>query len=172
MDKKSFGQFIYVIVAMIVIGVVFTFLGKSQQMIVVAQGNSTKKPIELVAGKYQDSDCGMVIDSFEYASQVIHEDGKTWFFHDHGGMANWLKNKDFKDTAIIWVMTRDTKKYIDGRSAFYSRTDTTPMGYGFGAYEHSFDGAIDFVTMNRLMVRGEHFGNPKVRASLIGGVTQ
>ena len=158
--------------ALVVIGIVFTFLGKSQQMIVVSQGNSTKKPIELVAGKYHDSDCGMVIDSFEYASQVISEDGKTWFFHDHGGMVNWLKNRDFRDTATIWVMTRDTKKYINGREAFYSRTDTTPMGYGFGAYEYRFDDAIDFSTMSRLMIQGEHLGNPKLRPSLARGIVQ
>ena len=48
----------------------------------------------MVLGKYQDSDCGMIINDLTYASQVSSDGKKTWFFHDHGGMANWLNQKD------------------------------------------------------------------------------
>lgn len=34
----------------------------------------------MVLNKFQDSDCGMVIDTLDYASQVIAPDRKTWFF--------------------------------------------------------------------------------------------
>jgi hypothetical protein len=100
-------------------------------MVVLKEGNTALTPLEIILGRYQDSDCGMVIDKMDYVSQVISNDGKTWFFHDHGGMANWLKDKSFKDDAKIWVMSIDTKQYINGRTAWYSRTDNTPMRYGF-----------------------------------------
>ncbi len=143
-------------------------MSTSQNMTVVYTGNSAKKPIPIILGKFQDSDCGMVIDDITYASQVIAPDGKTWFFHDHGGMVHWLENKEFKDTALIWVRTKDTKKYIDGRYAWYSRTDDTPMFYGFGAYENKKDGLISFQAMFTHMVRGEHLANPYIKKQLLG----
>ncbi len=165
--KKYFPYLtIFIIIAIIV--VLFLSLSKSQNMTVVYVGNKEKKPISIELGKFQDSDCGMVIDDITYASQVVSPSGKTYFFHDHGGMVNWLSTKEFKDIAIIWVMTKDTKRWIDGRSAWYSRTDHTPMLYGFGAYETKKDGLIDFETMFLHMVRGEHLANPKIKKQLLG----
>ena len=109
----------------------------------------------------------MVIEDLEYASQVVSPSGKTYFFHDHGGMINWLSTKEFKDSAMIWVMTKDTKRYIDGKKAWYSRTDQTPMLYGFGAYEEKTDKLIDYNTMFLHMVRGEHLANPKIKQQLL-----
>lgn len=166
--NKNIKQFIYLIGIILIIVIGFIILAKNQNMIVIKDGNINKTPYQIVAGKYQDSDCGMVIDNFDYLSQVVAPDGKTWFFHDHGGMAHWLINKTFKDNAIIWVMTLDTKRYIDGRKAWYSRTDNTPMKYGFGAYEKQQDEFIDFPTMFLYMARGEHLGNPQIRAKLLG----
>lgn len=167
-NKKSYTQFLIVIGVIIVILTLFILMAKNQNMVVMQEGNIEKKPLEIILGKYQDSDCGMVIDDISYASQVVAPNGKTWFFHDHGGMVNWLKNKDFKEEAIIWAMSRDTKRYIDGRKAWYSRTDITPMEYGFGAYEKKEEGFIDFPTMTLHMLRGEHLGNPQIKAKLLG----
>ncbi|MDX9744082.1 MAG: hypothetical protein RBT59_09715 [Arcobacteraceae bacterium] len=167
--NKNIKQFIYLIGIILIIVVGFITLAKNQNMIVIQEGNVDKTPYKLTLGKYQDSDCGMVIDNFDFVSQVVSSDGKTWFFHDHGGMAHWLINKTFKDEAVIWVMSKDTKKYIDGRKAWYSRTDITPMGYGFGAYENKQEGFIDFPTMFLHMARGEHFGNPQIKAKLLEG---
>ena len=162
----------YIIVIIIVIIIVFLFLSMSvsQNMTVVYTGNVDKKPVKIVINKFQDSDCGMVIENLTYTSQVISPSGKTYFFHDHGGMVHWLENKSFKDDAIIWVMTKDTNRYIDGRFAWYSRTDDTPMHYGFGAYEYkkSKEKLIDFNTMFLHMVRGEHLANPKIKKLLLG----
>jgi copper chaperone NosL len=165
--KKYFP---YITVAFIVVCIILLFLslGTSQNMTVVYTGNSDKKPIQIELGKFQDSDCGMVIDDITYASQVVSPSGKTYFFHDHGGMVNWLSSKGFKDDAIIWVMAKDTKRYIDGRKAWYSRTDQTPMLYGFGAYEKRTDKLIDFESMFLHMVRGEHLANPKIKQQLLG----
>ena len=158
---------IFIIVAIIV--AVFLSMSTLQNMTVVYTGNTDKKPIKIVLKKFQDSDCGMVIDDITYASQVISPSGKTWFFHDHGGMVNWIKNKSFKNDAVIWVMTKDTKRYINAKSAWYSRTDETPMFYGFGAYENKTTSLIDFDTMFLHMVRGEHLGNPKIKKMLLEG---
>jgi hypothetical protein len=65
-------------------------------------------------------------------------------------------------------MSRDTKKWIDGRSAFYSLVDKTPMGYGFGAYEKKAPTHVDFDTMRLRMLRGETLNNPHIRKQLLG----
>lgn len=154
-----------VIVSIIVI--LFVSMSNVQNMTVVYTGNHDKKVIPIVLGKFQDSDCGMIIDDDTYASQVIAQDGKTWFFHDHGGMVHWLENKLFKNSAMIWVRSKDTKRWIDGRKAWYSRTDITPMFYGFGAYEKKTDNLIDFKTMILYMLRGETMANPKIKQQLL-----
>jgi copper chaperone NosL len=165
---KKYFPYLTILFIVVIIVILFLSLSRSQNMTVVYVGNEEKKPISIELGKFQDSDCGMVIDDITYASQVVSPSGKTYFFHDHGGMVNWLSSKSFKDSAIIWVMAKDTKRYIDGRTAWYSRTDHTPMLYGFGAYEKKQDGFIDFNTMFLHMVRGEHLGNPKIKKQLLG----
>lgn len=165
---KKILPFFTIIVIIAIIVIIFLSMSNSKQMVVLKEGNKTQTPLEIILGKYQDSDCGMVIDTLDYASQVISSDGKTWFFHDHGGMANWLKDKAFKDDAKIWVRTVDTKKYIDGRTAWYSKTDITPMRYGFGAYEQKQDGFITFEEMSLKMLRGETMANPIYKKELLG----
>ena len=162
------NKFLFLIAFIVIVVLTFVFLSNTQNMVVVKEGNIEAKPLQITLGKYQDSDCGMLIDELTYASQVVSPKGRTWFFHDHGGMVNWIKDKPFKDNGTIWVMAKDTNRYIDGRKAFYSRTDNTPMGYGFGAYENYQEGLIDFNTMFLYMVRGEDLNNPKIRALLIG----
>jgi len=151
-----------------VVAIVVVSVAKQQNMVVVISGNYDKVPLEIELGRYQDSDCGMIIDTIEYASQVVAPDGKTWFFHDHGGMANWLLQRSFSESAVIWVMSRDSNQWIDGRKAWYSRTDETPMLYGFGAYETKQEGFIDFETMKAMMLRGETLANPIIKRELLG----
>lgn len=146
----------------------FLSIAETKKMVVVKDGNTNHQPIEMEAGIYQDSDCGMVIDDLRDASQVIIKSGKSWFFHDHGGFVKWLEDKEFRDSAKIWVMSRDTKKWIDAREAFYSLSDDTPMGYGFGAYEKKSDEYVDFETMRLKMLRGETLRNPLIRKQLLG----
>jgi len=146
----------------------FLSIAETKKMVVVMDGNIKQLPIEMEVGIYQDSDCGMVIDDLRDASQVISQSGKSWFFHDHGGFVKWLEEREFRDSAKIWVMSRDTKRWIDAREAFYSLTDETPMGYGFGAYEKKSDGHIDFETMRLKVLRGETLRNPLIRKQLLG----
>lgn len=165
---KKFMPFLTVLIIVSIIALVFLSLGKTQQMVVIKEGNLQKIPLKMALNKHQDSDCGMVIEDLEYASQVVAPDGKTWFFHDHGGFVHWLSDKSFKDDAVIWVMSRDTKKWINARTAFYSLNETTPMGYGFGAYEKNQKGFVNFEQMSLKMLRGETMNNPKIRKKLLG----
>ena len=165
---KKITPFLVIITLIIIIVSIFLSLASADRMVVVHEGNLKRIPIEMELNKYQDSDCGMVIVDLHYASQVVAKNGKTWFFHDHGGFVHWLKDKDFKDDVVIWVMSRDTKKWIDGKKAFYSLTDVTPMGYGFGAYEKKQIGFVNYDTMRLRMLRGETMNNPYIKQQLLG----
>ena len=164
---KKILPFLILIIIIAIIIIIFLSMSNTKQMVVLKEGNTIQTPLEIVLGKYQDSDCGMTIEDMTYVSQVVSNDGKTWFFHDHGGMANWLKDKSFKDNAKIWVMSKDSKKYIDARTAWFSRTDTTPMGYGFGAYEIKQDGFISFDEMLLKVLRNEDLRNPYIKKELL-----
>ena len=165
---KKILPFITLIIIIAIITIIFLSMSNAKQMVVLKEGNTALTPLEIILGRYQDSDCGMVIDKMDYVSQVISNDGKTWFFHDHGGMVNWLRTKSFKDDAKIWVMSKDTKQYINGRTAWYSRTDNTPMKYGFGAYEVKQDGFITFEEMSLKVLRNETLRNPYIQKELLG----
>lgn len=165
---KKFAPVLIISIFTVIVATIFFSLASSKKMVVVKDGNINQTPIEMKVGVYQDSDCGMVIDDLKDVSQVIIKSGKSWFFHDHGGMAKWLEEKEFKENAKIWVMSRDTKRWIDAREAFYSLKDETPMGYGFGAYEKNGNGYVDFDTMRLKMLRGETLQNPLIRKQLLG----
>ncbi len=165
---RKIVSFLVISVIVLIIASVFLLLGQKQNMIVVKDGNYKKLPLEIELGKYQDSDCGMVIEGLKYSSQVISPSGRTYFFHDHGGFVKWLEDKDFKDDAVVWVMAIDTRKWIKAKEAYYSLNDNTPMGYGFGAYANDDDSLVDYETMRLRMLRGETLNNPKIRKQLLG----
>jgi len=165
---KKLIPFLIVLSLVAIIVAVFLSVATGQQMIVIKEGNHDRLPLEMQVNKYQDSDCGMVIDDLDYVSQVISPSGNTWFFHDHGGFVHWLEDKEFRNEATIWVMSRDSKKWIDAQKAFYSLTDETPMGYGFGAYEKKAPSNVNFDTMRLRMLRGETLNNPRIRKQLLG----
>ena len=165
---KKIKPFFIISVLVLIIVMLFLSLVSTKKMIVIQEGNINRIPIDMKTGIYQDSDCGMVINDLTDVSQVIAKNGKSWFFHDHGGLIKWLEDKEFKDSAKIWVKSRDTKKWIDAREAFYSLTDKTAMGYGFGAYENKKNSYVDFDTMRLRMLRGETLKNPNIKKQLLG----
>ncbi len=165
---KKITPILIILFIISIIVILFLSLAQKQNMIVIKEGNFGKIPLEMALNKHQDSDCGMVIEDLDYASQVVAPSGKTWFFHDHGGFVNWLKDKEFQEDAVIWVMSRDTYKWIDAKKAYYSLTDITPMGYGFGAYENKKENFIDYEDMRLRMLRGETMNNPLIKKQLLG----
>ncbi len=163
---KKAAPFIIVAVIIAIVVALFLSLAQNKQMIVTLE-NPNKKPILLEKGKYQDAFCGMVIEDLDYASQVIRDDGKSWFFHDHGDFVEWLKDKPFQNRVMIWVHTKDTNRWIDATKAYYTDDEKTPMGYGFGAYEHKKPGMIDYETMRLRTLHGETLNNPKYRQHIL-----
>jgi len=161
-------KYILIVLGLIAIIVTTTlFLSKKQHMITIIKGNTSREPINIQLHKYQDSQCGMVIDSIKYASQIVSPTGETWFFHDHGGMVKWLEHRSFKKDAKIWVHSIDTNRWIDGRKAYYTRDEETPMHYGFGAYEKKKPYTISFDEMRLYTLRGETMENPTIRKQLL-----
>lgn len=136
-------------------------------MTVVKEANTNNKPVEMDTEHFQCSECGMIIGDLRFAAQVVSGDGRTWFFDDHGCMAVWESAADFDHEPKIWVPDLISDQWIDGRIAWYSRTDTTPMSYGFGAYSERSDGYVDFETMQSLMLRGETLANPETYRELL-----
>ncbi len=163
-NARPFFVVFFIVVSIVIL---FLALASENKMVVIQEGNFKMLPLDIALNKYQDSDCGMVIEDLTYASQVISKGGKTWFFHDHGGFVHWLEDKDFKNDVTIWVMSKDTKRWINAKSAFYSLRDKTPMGYGFGAYENKLQGHVDYETMRLRMLRGETMNNPYIQQQLL-----
>ncbi len=163
------SKIVSLIVIISVIVIIFVSLSSKQNMVVVYEGNLEKKPVDIVLGHFHDSDCGMPVEDINYASQVISRTGKTWFFHDHGGMAHWMQDKDFKDDLVIWVWAIDSQKWIDGRKAYYTYKEETPMSYGFGAYENEKSDTIDFNELYLRVLRNETIQDPYYRGKILGG---
>jgi len=150
-----------------IIVVLLMSMAKEQKMVTVIEGNSEKKALVITPKHYQDSDCGMVIDELKFSSQVISTDGTTRFFHDHGGMVKWLNGKDEQKNGVIWVHSIDTNEWIDGRRAWYSRDEETPMKYGFGAYKNKMPHLITFEQMSDFMLKGETMSDPFIKKQLL-----
>ncbi len=73
-----------------------------------------------------------------------------------------------RNPAVAGAAVRCLDAWIDGRTAWYSRDDYTPMHYGFAAYLKQQDGFIDYAEMSLKMLRGENLTNPYVRKELRG----
>ena len=164
---KNIKPILVILVLILLIITIFSLLGKSQQMTVVYEGNRNRDSVKMTVGKFQCSECGMLINDLNFASQVVAPDGKTWFFDDHGCMAAWISARPFKDDAIIWVKDLPSGAWIDGKVAWYSSTDQTPMSYGFGAYRTPGEGLIAFAVMQQAMLKGETMANLNFRKQLM-----
>jgi hypothetical protein len=165
--KKLILPLVTIVLIAGVFFIVFNSLANKERLIVVKEGNSEKKPLKITLGKFQDGDCGMAIEDISYASQVIFPSGKTLFFHDHGGFVNKYKKDILDKDLTIWVMAKDTKKWIDGRQAWYSLNDKTPMNYGFGAYEKKQNNFVNFETFVYRMLRNQTLNNPITKKQLL-----
>jgi len=165
--KKVLPILVSIVMVAIIAGI-FVSMAKEDAPITIINGNHDKKPLAILLGKTNDTQCAMLIKSEENAAEVIAPDGRTWFFDDPGCMVLWLKDKPFKDEATLWVHTIDTKTWIDARKARYGVTDHSEMHYGFGSRAKPNKETIDFKEMTLRMYRGENLTNPKIRKKLMG----
>ncbi len=160
MNKKFFFYFI----------LLFVFACSDDPF--VKTGNTKRVPLKIERGKYFCSSCKMPVDTLKYSAQAVLENGDTYFFDDPGCVALWLNKIKNKDNVKIWMYSLDTKRWIDGRKAFYSMVENTPMFYGFGAYENKKQGLINFNEMYVRMIRGENLTNPKIRKQILEKLKQ
>ncbi len=165
--KKLLPIFTVIVLIAIITGI-FVSMSNQKKMVVIYEGNHSHEPVDIQLNHFQDTQCGMTITKLEYSAQAVATDGKTWFFDDIGCLALWYKNVNFKDRVKVWVYSNDTKKYINGKKAWYDKTSTTTMGYGFGAYENKQEEVITFDQMLLKMYRGENLTNPHIRKKLLG----
>ncbi len=129
------------------------------------------KPVPVKLGVTMDPQCGMEVEKMDHSSEVILKDGRAFVFDDPGCMILWLhKNKYDPKDVKLWTYSDDTHKWIDAKKAHYTMTDSTPMHYGFGAYEKNSTKKklIPFDEMRLRMLRGENLTNPKIRKKLLG----
>jgi len=164
---KRFLPIITVFILILIIILTFLSMSDQKKMVTIQEGNHEHKPLDIGLQHYQDTQCGMTIETLEHSVQAVAPDGKTWFFDDVGCFAIWYKDIKFQKEATVWVYTNDTKRYIDGRKAWYNMIDKTPMGYGFGAYENKGINMIAFDEMLLKMYRGENLTNPLIRKKLL-----
>ncbi|WP_457595583.1 hypothetical protein [Hydrogenimonas sp.] len=114
------------------------------------------------------AECRMPIKGPDDSARAVI-DGKIYRFDDPGCMVLWLqKHAPDPGRARLEVYTRDTHRWIDATRAHYALTDTTPMGYGFGAYEAPKEGRISYERMRLRMLQGLTLKDPKIRKRLLG----
>lgn len=165
---KKILPFLTIFIIIIIIISIFLLMSNQKKMLVIYENNHQHKPIDIELNHFQDTQCGMTITKKEDSVQAISPDGKTWFFDDIGCLALWFKNIKFQDELIVWIYSRDTKKYIDARKAWYTIDSITEMRYGFAAYESKKDGMITFDEVVLRMYRGENLANPLIRKKILG----
>ena len=160
-----------VAVALLLLGIMLVLVlarARQQGNVTVLEGNHSGQPVELVPGRYQDTQCGMPVEHLRDSAQAVAPDGKTWFFDDPGCLALWLDKHRHPQRLKLWVYGRQDAGWLDARLAWYSRSAETPMEYGFAAHAEQREGFVDFAEMCALMLRGENLTNPYVRKELLG----
>lgn len=162
--KKLIPLFIILLV-FAVVAIVFVSMAKENQPITIVKGNIAQKPLPLKLNFTNDPYCKMLIYTQKNSLQVISASGNTWFFDDMGCMVLWLQDKDFKDTAKIWIYDEALHKWQDARKASYTNSADTAMGYGFGI---DAKGSLSFREVTLKTLRGETLANPKIRKKLLG----
>jgi len=153
----------------VVISLVFLFSGCEKRE-VATNVSKNGEPVKIKLGVTMDPQCGMEVEKMLHASEVILKDGRTFIFDDPGCMVLWLNKNHYKPKDVkLWTYSDDTHRWIDAKKAHYTLTDSTPMHYGFGAYEkNSSKKTVSFEEMRLKMLRGENLTNPKIRKKLLG----
>jgi len=165
--KKILISLLSVIIGGTIVMLIFVSLATESGAKYVYKGNVDKKPIIIKPNEYQCPECNMNIKTMKYITEAIRDDGATYFFDDIGCIILWLKN-NYSPNMIILTKTIDTNIWIEIDKAWYSRTDNSPMGYGFAPYQNKKDKFISYKKMKLLVLQGKTLHDPFVRKSLLG----
>lgn len=151
-----------------VLGLLIISADTSEGKIEVARGNTEKRPLEIELGKYVCKESGTIINDLFNTAQAVMPNGDTYFFNDIGNAFIWLMKQPKREKIALWVYAQDTDRYVPAKSAWYSRIEITPMGYGFGAFEFRLYGRSDYYYDEVLLcaARGETLINPLIKILL------
>lgn len=84
------------------------------------------------------SECKMVISDRNYAVQIVDaQNNKAYMFDDIGCALVWSRanTKEWPITPYIYVADQLSTKFINARTAFWTKGHRTPMEFGFAAFE-------------------------------------
>ncbi|AFL68063.1 hypothetical protein [Sulfurospirillum barnesii] len=145
------------------------FSDVEESRIFVVPNNTKKEPLEIVLERYYCSQDKVPILELFNTAQAIKPNGDTYFFNDIGSFFLWVEKQNDKKALTLWVYATDTERYVSAQSAWYSRVEITPMGYGFSPYEfHIYDTSdYYFDEVYTFAIRGETLWNPMVRHLLV-----
>jgi hypothetical protein len=167
--KRIFNLLILILFPLIALGALFWYL-HVRNLLPTDIDNQEAKALEFKDNTLQCPQCHMYLVGKNDTVQIITHEHKTHFFDDPGCAILWLKAQKIDPKEVtFWVFSKDTKRYIDAKKAHFSFIDTTPMMYGFGAYENDKEQTIDFEEMRLRMLRGETLQDPKIRQHLLKG---
>ena len=113
--------------------------------------------------------CNMPIskDTSKYTSIITTS--KKIYFDVIGCMVLYAQDHDIDlKHSNTQVFTNDTHIYKDAYTLYYKIDESTPMHYGFGAYENKVKNSIRFDEVILKMLRGENMTNPKIRKQILG----
>ncbi|MCR4942581.1 MAG: hypothetical protein K5978_07320 [Campylobacter sp.] len=135
-----------------------------ESKITVKHGNFDKKALDIDINKTICHESKTLITDLYQTAQAVMPNGDTYFFNDIGNSFIWLMRQPNKDDITLWVYSQDSKRYINARTAWYSRIELTPAMLGFGAYEFRIYGTSDYFFEDVLLcaARGETAMNPLI----------
>lgn len=161
--KKKVVMALLMLFPLVALSGLFWFLHVKSQLPTDIK-NSEAKALEFKDNTIVCPQCHMSLVGKKDTAQIITKGHKTYFFDDVGCAIMWLKAQKIEPRSVVfWVFSADSNRYVDAYSAFYSSDESTPMAYGFRAYEQRTETRIDFDTMYLRMVRGETMHDPKLR---------
>jgi nitrous oxide reductase accessory protein NosL len=111
-------------------------------------------------------ECNMEVEESNIFKASLVTNGTTEYFDDIGCMILWSHEKKI-DMKEAKVFSKDTKRYINAKDAYFKIGEKTPMLYGFAAYEKQVDGSTNFEEVTIKMLRGENMRNPKIRKQIL-----
>ncbi len=120
------------------------------------RGNDEQLPVDFVWDRVACEECKMALSDRRYSVQIIHPDGRPYFFDDIGCAILWIRRQSWKDKARTWVNDVNTKEWIEAEKANWIYGDPlTPMGYGFAATMEPVKNPMDYKTVKKWMYIGK-----------------
>lgn len=107
------------------------------------------KPVEILPGDACDL-CKMHITDKKFSAQYILRDRTVRKFDDIGCMVeSYIKEKD--KIAVAYVVDFESGRWIKVQDAIFLKGFTTPMDYGFAAFEKGKRDGISFEDLVKII---------------------